>query len=144
MEAELLQSDTVVARASPGCSCARASSPGRDLDLPGRDAATATASRQTGRGAAAHLGLRQEPGASRDASFDLTQWEHDGPKFVWVRDVVPLVDGVPPTPFIRASMAGDVASSFTHYGTEGLDYINADYTLTLSRLPEGTTSALRR
>jgi hypothetical protein len=41
------------------------------------------------------------------------------------------------TPFTRAAMAGDVASSLTHYGTEGLHYINADYTLTLSRLPEG-------
>jgi acyl-CoA thioesterase superfamily protein len=70
-------------------------------------------------------------------SFDLTQWQHDGPKFVWVRDVKPLVDGVPLTPFTRAAMAGDVASSLTHYGTEGLCFINADYTLTLSRLPEG-------
>jgi hypothetical protein len=70
-------------------------------------------------------------------SFDLTQWQHDGPKFVWLRDVKPLVEGVPMTPFTRAAMAGDVASSLTHYGTEGLHYINADYTLTLSRLPEG-------
>jgi hypothetical protein len=70
-------------------------------------------------------------------SFDLTQWGHVGPKFVWVRDVKPLVDGAPMTPFTRAAMAGDVASSLTHYGTEGLQFINADYTLTLSRLPEG-------
>ena len=34
-------------------------------------------------------------------------------------------------------MAGDMVSSLTHYGTEGLQFINADYTLTLSRLPEG-------
>ena len=34
-------------------------------------------------------------------------------------------------------MAGDMASSLTHYGTGGLQFINADYTLTLSRLPEG-------
>ncbi len=71
------------------------------------------------------------------ASFDLTQWQHDGPKFVWLRDIKPLVDGVPLTPFIRAAMAGDVASSLTHYGTDGLHFINADFTLTLSRLPEG-------
>jgi hypothetical protein len=44
---------------------------------------------------------------------------------------------VPTTPFSRAAMAGDVASSLTHYGTRGLQYINADYTLNLSRLPEG-------
>ncbi len=71
------------------------------------------------------------------ASFDLTQWQHDGPKFVWLRDIKPLIDGVPLTAFTRAAMAGDVASSLTHYGTEGLYFINADYTLTLSRLPEG-------
>jgi hypothetical protein len=34
-------------------------------------------------------------------------------------------------------MAGDVASSLTHYGTDGLYFINADYTVTLSRLPDG-------
>jgi hypothetical protein len=71
------------------------------------------------------------------ASFDLTQWQHDGPKFVWVRDVKPLVDGEPLSAFTRAAMAGDVASSLTHFGTEGLYFINADYTLSLSRLPEG-------
>ena len=74
---------------------------------------------------------------SAGRSFDLTQWRHDGPKFVWLRDVTPLVEGVPMTPFTRAAMAGDVASSLTHFGTDGLHYINADYTLTLSRLPEG-------
>ena len=70
-------------------------------------------------------------------SFDLTQWRHDGPKFVWVREPNALVEGEPMTPFTRAAMAGDVASSLTHYGTAGLQYINADYTLTLSRLPDG-------
>ena len=30
-----------------------------------------------------------------------------------------------------------MASSLTHYGAEGLQFINADYTLTLSRLPQG-------
>lgn len=34
-------------------------------------------------------------------------------------------------------MAGDVASSLTHFGVDGLPFINADYTLTLSRLPDG-------
>ena len=39
-------------------------------------------------------------------------------------------------------MAGDVASSLTHYGTTGLNYVNADYTLTLSRLPTGADIGL--
>jgi hypothetical protein len=69
--------------------------------------------------------------------FGLSAWEHAGPKYIWVRDVRPLVDGVALTPFTRAAMAGDMASSLTHYGPGGLQFINADYTLTLSRLPEG-------
>lgn len=73
---------------------------------------------------------------------DLTEWAHDGPKFVWVRESNPVVAGHPLTAFTRAAMAGDVASSLTHYGTAGLKYINADYTLTLSRLPDGSDIGL--
>jgi hypothetical protein len=69
--------------------------------------------------------------------FGLSAWEHAGPKYIWVRDFRPLVAGAPLTPFTRAAMAGDMASSLTHYGPSGLQFINADYTLTLSRLPEG-------
>lgn len=69
--------------------------------------------------------------------FGLSGWQHAGPKYIWVRDIRPLVDGEPLTPFTRAAMAGDMTSSLTHYGTAGLNFINADYTLTLSRLPEG-------
>lgn len=76
-------------------------------------------------------------GAADGLSFDLTEWGHDGPKFIWVRDIRALLPGLPTTPLVRAAMAGDVASSLTHYGTDGLHYINADYTVTLSRLPIG-------
>ncbi len=69
--------------------------------------------------------------------FGLGAWEHAGPKYIWVRDIRPLIEGVPLTPFTRAAMAGDMASSLTHYGASGLQFINADYTLTLSRLPQG-------
>ncbi|MDT5078128.1 MAG: hypothetical protein QOJ80_2765 [Mycobacterium sp.] len=74
--------------------------------------------------------------------FDLTEWGHDGPKYVWLRDRKQLIDGQPMTAFTRAAMAGDVASSLTHYGTAGLHYINADYTVTLSRLPVGADIGL--
>ena len=60
-----------------------------------------------------------------------------GPKFAWLRDIKPLVDGEPMTPFTRAAMVGDAASSLTHFGSRGLHFINADYTLTLGRLPDG-------
>jgi len=67
-----------------------------------------------------------------------TDWRHvSGPKYAWVRETRLLIDGEPLTPFIRAAMAGDVTSSLTHWGTKGLQFINADYTLTLSRLPDG-------
>jgi hypothetical protein len=69
--------------------------------------------------------------------FGLAAWQHTGPKHIWVRDIRPLVAGVDLTPFTRAAMAGDMVSSLTHYGPNGLQYINADYTLTLARLPEG-------
>jgi hypothetical protein len=66
-----------------------------------------------------------------------TEWRHDGQKFAWVRETKLLVDDEPLTPFTRAVMAGDVTSSITHWSTTGLRYINADYTISLSRLPDG-------
>ncbi|GAB4674053.1 thioesterase family protein [Mycobacterium avium] len=65
------------------------------------------------------------------------EWRHHGQKFAWMRETKLLVDDEPLSPFTRAIMAGDVTSSITHWGTEGLQFINADYTITLSRLPEG-------
>ncbi|KMO76376.1 thioesterase family protein [Mycolicibacterium obuense] len=70
-------------------------------------------------------------------SDGLAAWAHSGPKFVWVHDVLPLVDALPRTPFGSAAMAGDVASSLTGFGEDGLPFINADYTVSLSRLPAG-------
>ena len=43
----------------------------------------------------------------------------------------------PLTPFTRLAFVGDITSSLTHWGTGGLRYINADYTVTASRLPDG-------
>jgi Thioesterase-like superfamily len=65
------------------------------------------------------------------------EWRHRGQKFAWMRETKFLVDDEPLSPFTRAVMAGDVTSSLTHWGTEGLQFINADYTVTLSRLPQG-------
>jgi Thioesterase-like superfamily len=65
------------------------------------------------------------------------EWRHGGQKFAWTRELKLLVDDEPLSPFTRAVMAADVTSSLTHWGIEGLQFINADYTTTLSRLPEG-------
>lgn len=67
-----------------------------------------------------------------------TEWQQaSGPKYAWTRETKLLIDGEPLSPFTRAAMAGDVTSSLTHWGTGGLKFINADYTLALSRQPEG-------
>jgi acyl-coenzyme A thioesterase PaaI-like protein len=60
-----------------------------------------------------------------------------GPKYTWLHETRPLIDGEPFTAFSRAAMAGDVTASIANWGTRALQFINADYTLTLSRLPEG-------
>jgi hypothetical protein len=78
----------------------------------------------------------RDPVAGRPG-VGVTEWRHHGQKFAWLRETKFLVDDEPLSPFTRAVMAGDVTSSLTHWGTEGLQFINADYTITLSRLPEG-------
>jgi hypothetical protein len=66
------------------------------------------------------------------------EWEQShSQKFAWTRLSRPIVQGHPLTPFTRLAFVGDLTSSLTHWGTGGLRYINADYTVTASRLPDG-------
>lgn len=60
-----------------------------------------------------------------------------GKRRAWARERHNLVDDEPMSPFVRAAMAGDFASPLANYSTTGLEFINSDYTLTLSRLPVG-------
>lgn len=60
-----------------------------------------------------------------------------GPKYTWLYEARSLIEGEPVTAFTRAAMAADITASLANWGTNGLQFINADYTLTLSRLPEG-------
>jgi hypothetical protein len=80
-------------------------------------------------------------GTNRDTGgpgISPAEWEQDhAQKFAWVQLVRELVAGYPMTPLTRIAFVGDVTSSLTHWGTGGLRYINADYTLALSRLPAG-------
>ncbi|MDO3401696.1 thioesterase family protein [Mycolicibacterium neoaurum] len=57
------------------------------------------------------------------------------PKYIWIQEMRRLIDTEPITPFTRAAMAADMTSPLVHTGTGGLRFINADFTLTLSRLP---------
>jgi hypothetical protein len=68
--------------------------------------------------------------------------DQGGAKYTWLRLSQPLIDGEPLTPFTRAAMAADVTASLVNWSSEGLKFINADYTLTLSRLPRGSVIGL--
>jgi hypothetical protein len=66
------------------------------------------------------------------------EWaDSPGPKYTWLEETRPLVDTEPLSAFTRAAMAGDVTASIANWGTRALQFINVDYTLTLSRLPAG-------
>ncbi|WP_237105520.1 acyl-CoA thioesterase domain-containing protein [Nonomuraea sp. MG754425] len=60
-----------------------------------------------------------------------------GPARAWLRETHPLVDDEPLTPLVRAALAADFASPLANAQPDGLRFINADYTMTLARLPEG-------
>jgi acyl-CoA thioesterase len=80
-----------------------------------------------------------EYGATAAGSPGITagEWEQShSQKFAWTRIFRPMVQGHPLTPFTRLAFVGDITSSLTHWGTGGLRYINADYTVTASRLPD--------
>lgn len=64
-------------------------------------------------------------------------WDPSGPKYTWLHETRPLIDGEPLSAFTRAAMAADITASIANWGTHALQFINVDYTLTLSRLPEG-------
>jgi acyl-coenzyme A thioesterase PaaI-like protein len=64
-------------------------------------------------------------------------WQQNGPRYAWLREIRDLVAGEVLTPFTRAAMAVDVTSSMTNFSTDGLAFINADFTMALSRLPDG-------
>jgi hypothetical protein len=68
---------------------------------------------------------------------DFSALQQASQKFLWMRFVVPLILGEDATPTTRAAMAADATSAICQYGTSGLHFINADYTLALVRPPGG-------
>lgn len=75
-------------------------------------------------------------GREPDSGGEGFAWQHDGRRYAWVYDFRELVRGEKLTPFMRAAMAVDVTCSLANFGMSGLQFINADYTMVLSRLPE--------
>ncbi len=60
-----------------------------------------------------------------------------GPGVCWMHEEFPLVAGEELTPYVRLGLAADVGSSVAHWGDAGLQFINADINLQVSRLPQG-------
>ncbi len=56
---------------------------------------------------------------------------------VWTNETRGLVDDEPLSPAVRAAVSGDLACPLANSSDDGLHYINADYTLTMGRLPVG-------
>lgn len=69
-------------------------------------------------------------------------WSAAGGRRLWLRETCELVAGEPLSPLVRAALAADSASPLAHASDTGLEFINADYTLYLSRLPVGDTVGL--
>jgi Thioesterase-like superfamily len=61
-------------------------------------------------------------------------WSADR-KRLWTRDGWQLVDGEPLAPAVRAALAADLPNPLANSGSTGLQYINPDLTLFLSRPP---------
>lgn len=55
----------------------------------------------------------------------------------WMREVRELVAGQSLTPWVRGAMAADFTNPLANFGDNGLQFVNADYTLYLHRLPAG-------
>jgi hypothetical protein len=62
--------------------------------------------------------------------------QDDQRKQVWIKSF-PVVQGEKPTSFQLAAMAADAVSLVTNWGDQGLEYINADLSLVMARLPVG-------
>lgn len=136
LDAELLQGDTVVARAS-ALFLRRGAQPADDAWSAPVHMPPLPPEPDDAAGRTLLMWVYGPETTDPKPAAGLDQWQHGGPKSVWLRDMTPLVDGVALTPFTRAAIAGDVASSLTGFGSSGLPFINADYALSLSRLPDG-------
>lgn len=80
-----------------------------------------------------------------DPPFDLWVLNGGGPRprgRAWIRETHPMVEGEPVSPFVRTALAADFASPLSNGNADNVAFINADYTLALSRLPLGEAIGL--
>ncbi|GAA2344436.1 thioesterase family protein [Saccharopolyspora halophila] len=92
----------------------------------------------------AELGPAPESPGKWVAPFDVWKVDSEGnpvdwsaqSRRAWLLDTRDLVEGEAMSPFERVATAADFASPLANFAPSGvLEFINADYTLTLSRLP---------
>ncbi|MEV6217055.1 acyl-CoA thioesterase domain-containing protein [Nocardia sp. NPDC051833] len=89
-----------------------------------------------------------EPGRNRVYFSEDAGWGPDprthhnvGRTGIWHQPIA-VVAGEEPTPFQFVAGLADVTNVIANLGSNGLEYINADATLTLTRLPEGNEAGL--
>lgn len=116
----------------------------RRSDQDGNDLAPSTSTWD-----APHVSELGPPRSSRDGSRPAADiWVLDGKQAIqagwgdgwrraWWRDHHALVEGQELTPFVRTALAADFASPLSHFSDAGLSFINADFSLHLSRDPVG-------
>ncbi|MEM7141361.1 MAG: acyl-CoA thioesterase domain-containing protein [Actinomycetota bacterium] len=90
----------------------------------------------------AHLGSASTVEDDSDAIWQFRGEPGDymysaGPGRGWNRDNAELVAGETVTPFVRLATSADLASPIANSQPKGLDFINADITLSIGRLPVG-------
>lgn len=78
-----------------------------------------------------------DPAALTQSYTEFTADGDPSRRRMWIRESRPLVAGEALTPFVRVALCADEASPVAHRGEHELEFINADYTLCLSRDPVG-------
>ncbi|HYZ69018.1 MAG TPA: acyl-CoA thioesterase domain-containing protein, partial [Mycobacterium sp.] len=111
VDAVMTQEETVVARAS-GLFLRRGEQPGDEIwTLPVTMPPLPATPDPIPRGLAMLVWTYGGGDHTPGPGFGLEAWAHPGPKYIWVRDIRPLIEGEPLTPLTRAAMAGDMVSS---------------------------------
>lgn len=140
LEARLLQDDALVARAGatflrPGADPAGRVWPAGD---PGREPAPEVP------GIARPAGEHHVPMFMSRASWSENFGDHqnDGGHATW-QTGVPIVVGEECSPFAAAASIADATSMVTNWGDRGVEHINTDVDLALTRAPRTTSLGLR-
>ncbi|HEU5158647.1 MAG TPA: acyl-CoA thioesterase domain-containing protein [Streptosporangiaceae bacterium] len=134
VDATATTADGEVARASAVLLRRGTQPPGEIYSTPGWDAPEPDRLGPPLGGVPFHLWLLSAPGDGTGGGVERT-WESAKRRRAWVREAHELIAGESVSPFVRVALAADLTSPLTLFSTVGLRYINADYTLTLGRLP---------